>query len=710
MCPLKSIMNKIILFLIFSFLNIKCFYAFQIINYTSSPIFESCKSYKGDALKQCFDSHLNELINAHFKMSSDLEGYYQGEVKILFEVTDKGLFKMLHVSADEWSLKTAASDMFESFPRVTPVTYNGKPTYSQYSVSLKLPLPSNSEKQIKVFTPPTIAESSKSDSDEYDVVNEQLIPYKYPEYHSNLQIPFSHDIYSKFDAAMNAIGTNTHTASKPYVYQEVSNYYDFWNSYNHSKYSSNKWFSWKLWNEHLVQLQSEKYWFTLDPIIDLALGHDTNADFKYTYNNTRGFNVQGGLGSKLSFSTTLYESQGRFAQYFNDYAISIKGVDSHAVIPGRGISKPFGTNAFDYPVSEAYLSYTPADFMDIQFGYGKNFIGDGYRSLLQSDVASPSTYLKLNTKFWKIKYTNNWMWLKDIRPEVQLNKSYLSKYMANHFLSLNISKRLNLGLFESVIWSNSNGEGFKLDYLNPFIFLRTIEFQNGQDAGNALMGLTFKYKVNNSVNIYGQYIIDEFSTSDVFAGNQSWKNKFGYQLGVKYYNAFKVDNLLVQLEYNQVRPYTYSQGGDGNLIETNYGHTNQSMAHLWSANFRETIFISRYNYDRWYGAFKIIYGVRGMDFNTSEDNFSYGGDLYKSYNDRPYDAGVKIGQGNKTSTLLTDLHIGYTVNTATNLKVFSSIVYRNYNPEINTSSNFDTNTLWINFGLRTDLFNWYFDY
>ena len=99
-----------------------------------------------------------------------------------------------------------------------------------------------------------------------------------------------------------------------------------------------------------------------------------------------------------------------------------------------------------------------------------------------------------------------------------------------------------------------------------------------------------------------------------------------------------------------------------------------------------------------------------MDFNTSEDNFSYGGDLYKSYNDRPYDAGVKIGQGNKTSTLLTDLHIGYTVNTATNLKVFSSIVYRNYNPEINTSSNFDTNTLWINFGLRTDLFNWYFDY
>ena len=35
-----------------------------------------------------------------------------------------------------------------------------------------------------------------------------------------------------------------------------------------------------------------------------------------------------------------------------------------------------------------------------------------------SDVASPHPFLKLNTKFWKIKYTNTWMWLKDVRPEV----------------------------------------------------------------------------------------------------------------------------------------------------------------------------------------------------------------------------------------------------------------------------------------------------
>ena len=86
-------MNKTVLFLIFSFLNIKCFFAFQSVNYTPSPVFESCKSFKDDALKQCFDSRLNELINKHFKMPSDLEGHYEGEVKILFEVTDKGFLR-----------------------------------------------------------------------------------------------------------------------------------------------------------------------------------------------------------------------------------------------------------------------------------------------------------------------------------------------------------------------------------------------------------------------------------------------------------------------------------------------------------------------------------------------------------------------------------------------------------------------------------------
>ena len=91
--------------------------------------------------------------------------------------------------------------------------------------------------------------------------------------------------------------------------------------------------------------------------------------------------------------------------------------------------------------------------------------------------------------------------------------------------------------------TNTNDRGFDVNYLNPLIFYRAIEFETGQGAGNAIVGASAKYKISDNLNVYGQFVLDEFSLSDVTGGNKSWKNKFGYQLGVKYYNAFNVKRL-----------------------------------------------------------------------------------------------------------------------------------------------------------------------
>ena len=188
-------------------------------------------------------------------------------------------------------------------------------------------------------------------------------------------------------------------------------------------------------------------------------------------------------------------------------------------------------------------------------------------------------------------------------------------------------------------------------------------------------------------------------------GDNSWRNKFGYQIGLKYYNAFKLKNLMLQAEYNRVRPYTYSH--DTTVL--NYGHNNQSMAHLWGANFSEFVLIGRYHIRRWFGNAKLVVGTRGLDFNDGVDNFSYGGDIYRNYNDRPSDTGVKLGQGNKTTSFFANLQAGYLVNPSTNLKIFADVTLRNFDPEVQTAAAFETNTVWFNIGLRTDLFNWYFD-
>ena len=682
----------------------------NISTYEKPPVFKECDSIAVNQLKSCFNYTLNKFIFENYKVPSILdEESFKGDVKVLFEVNKDGDFKVIYIDAIYDELKQEGHRVFKSLPKIQPATYNGKTTFIQYSIDIAIPLKQPVMGGIDEGDNTLKAQDSlnASLSNEYDKINAEVRTYEKLEYASQLNVPFTHAYYARFDDEMNAIGTNSHTAAKPFLYADVAKYYDIKAEKESLVKKTDSWLGRKLYNEHLVQVQGKDYWFTVDPILDLQVGKDTEANFSSTWNNTRGIFIQAGLGKRFNLTTSFYESQGRFADYFNQYAESLKafGPDP-AIIPGRGIAKRFKSDSYDYPVAEAYLSYTPVDFLNIQFGHGKNFIGDGYRSLFQSDVSSPYPFLKLNVNFWKIKYTSTWMWLKDVRPEVTVDGAFFTKYMANHFLSWNVSKRLNIGLFESVMWADTNNRGFDINYLNPIIFFRAIEFQTGQDAGNVILGLSGKYKWNNKVNIYGQFILDEFSLSDVKAGEKSWKNKFGFQLGAKYFNAFKIDNLLLQLEYNQVRPYTYSH----NSIILNYAHFNQPMAHLWGSNFRELVLIGRYNYKRWFADAKFIIGQRGYDFNTTDDSFNYGGNIYADEDNRVSDTGIKIGQGNKTKSFMTEIQAGYLINPETNLKLFTNIIYRDFNPEAITASTMDSNTLWFSIGIRTDLFNWYNDF
>lgn len=674
------------------------------------PIFPNCKKLDGEALEQCFYNEVQDFVFQNFVVPEDLvKNNFQGKIKVLFEVNEEGAFKVIYVNATDETLVQEAKRVFGKFSKVEPSTYGGNPAYSKYNITISIPLKSVAQMAAEAEEATKVVEA-KNAPDKKLTELDSIVYKKFdnPQFKSHLNIPFSHSYYAYFDAAVNKMGSNNHTASKPFTYVEVAKYYDF--AVENEKIKKNKsgWWGRKLWNENLVEIQGEDYWFVLNPIVDFQGGSASGNEQVKTFVNTRGINLSGGLGSQLNFTTTIYESQGRFANYYNNYIESIAPSGGNpAVIPGIGIAKEFKTDAYDFPLAEANLTFAPARFIDLQLGYGRNFIGDGYRSIFQSDGVSPYPYFKINTNFWKIKYTNTYMWLKDVRPEVTVDKTYAQKFMANHYLSWNISNRLNLGLFESVVWSDTNNRGFDMYFVNPIIFYRAVEFAASGRTGNALLGLTYKYKWNNNVNLYGQLLIDEFSTEAVKGGDNSWKNKFAYQLGVKYFNAFHVNNLLLQLEYNHVRPYVYSHSDP----LTNYGHTNQSVGHQWGGNFEELVAIARYHKGRVFADAKVTYGVRGLDFSNSGANSNYGGNIYRDYDvDRYADIGVKVGQGNETNVFITDLQAGYVVNPMTNLKIFGSFIYRKFDPMQDTLTAVKESTSWFSLGIRSDVFNWYFDY
>ena len=375
---------------------------------------------------------------------------------------------------------------------------------------------------------------------------------------------------------------------------------------------------------------------------------------------------------------------------------------SEGLVPGRGKAKGFKDDAFDYPVAEGYLSYTPSKFMQFQFGHGRNFIGDGYRSFLLSDVSSPSLYLKGTAKFWKFQYTNYWIWGKDLRPgAVTNNGEHSKKYIAIHYLSINLTERFTLGLFETAISAGENG--VDADFFNPVIFYRSVEFNRGEDAGNAIVGLTAKYKANEQISLYSQLVIDEFSVGNL-TNLGDWRNKFALQLGAKYFDAFDVKDLFLQGEFNYARPYTFAHRNP----VLNFANYNQPLGHLWGANFWEFVGIARYKKDRWSGSAKLVLGKKGFDF--ADEAISYGGNVFQSYDDRLGDTGNSLAQGNEATIFNIDLQGNYLLNPVNNLSLFAGFSYRNFDITTNTNGFSGGNNIWFRAGIRADLFNWYFDF
>lgn len=685
------------------------------------PRFEACDTQNTIELPRCFTEQINLLIQEASE-NLPVEPSSQGKVSVLFEVDKNGAFLVRYLDSPTDDLRVWINDFFEQIPRVEPASYNGRTIYMQFRLhfspsnltqiqwTLQGPSsdvtasdPVDAESNNNYIQTLTIKSFARDQAQEYREVVQD--PYQGSEYSSQVLIPLSHRRYDEFEMALNQVGSNNHTAQKPYRFSEIRPYYDLKAADSSLKKPRKTWFGRKWWNEHMVAFAAEDYWFTLDPGLDIETGRDGNLE---TYNNTRLVHLQGGLGKKINISAVVYESQGRFAEYFNAFAESIKPDGGNpAIIPGIGIAKEFRTDSYDYPIATGYVSYTPNKFFNLQFGHGKQFLGDGYRSLLLSDNASPYPYLQLNTTVWKLKYTNTWMSLRDVRPEVTADGSFRTKYMANHYLSYNVSPRLNLGFFETVVWENDNDRGFDLNYLNPIVFYRAIEFSTGSRGGNALLGLTYKYKWSDRFNTYGQLLIDEFSSSDILAREGSYKNKTAYQLGAKYYAALGVPNLNVQIEYNRVRPFTYSH----NTVVLNYGHNNQSMAHTLGTNFSEFLAIARYRYQRFYASAKYIQATRGLEFVDSENAQTfYGGSIYGSEDFREGDLNHELGQGNTADFRHIELDAGYVINPASQLKLFARVILRSFSPEVSEGPNQKLNTTWWSLGLRTDLFNWYRDF
>lgn len=368
------------------------------------------------------------------------------------------------------------------------------------------------------------------------------------------------------------------------------------------------------------------------------------------YVNTRGLELRGSIGKKLGFYTYFSDNQAAYPRYIREYG-QLYGVEGagRSFAPGEGFVKSFKNNGTDFIAARGYITVNALKIINIQFGHDRNFIGNGFRSLLLSDNAAAYSFLKLTTRFGPFQYTNLFTELQNTENSLSSNQRYPQKFTAIHHLSANIGKHVNIGLFEAEVFSRDRVD---LNYLNPIIFYRYVESSLGS-ADNANIGLDVKVNFRKHFLFYGQFMLDEFILRELVDGRGSWTNKFAAQAGLKYIDAFGVSNLDLQGEMNLARPFTYSHESG----QTNYAHYNQPMAHPLGANFIEGIGIAKYQFKQWSatGIFSVMKSGRDIPGRN------YGGNVLLNYTTRVRDEGNFIGQGRQTLTTFADLRLSYMI-------------------------------------------------
>lgn len=399
---------------------------------------------------------------------------------------------------------------------------------------------------------------------------------------------------------------------------------------------------WKIYREpasfaHVSSKKKGLFDLRLNPMVELKVGGESYNN-RFVFSRAVGVEVRGNIKRLFSFYFNVTGNSARLPYYVQNrvnnrrYGVAGTSVSDHLYVPGQSYWKDYESKIFkfkdgvDYFDARGYVNVNILKYINVSLGRDKFFIGNGQRSLMLSDFAAPYLFLKMDIAFWRVKYQS---------ILAELNSQYVrgadqllpKKYMAVHHLSIQATHFLNIGLFEGVIANRSNH--FELQYLNPIIFYRAIEHAIGS-PDNVLVGFDWKVNIVNHLQIYGQFVLDEFNFKNMTKRNGWWANKWALQAGIKYIDI--VPNLDAQLEVNVARPFMYTHESG-----TNYSHYNQPLAHPLGANFYEVITQIRYQ------------PIRELTFNVKYIAMKVGDDTLKDGTVTNYGFDILRNSGGGTS-------------------------------------------------------------
>lgn len=495
-----------------------------------------------------------------------------------------------------------------------------------------------------------------------------------------------------------------HTAFRAYKLDELNNFFNTDSliySNVKSQVNTRAWLINDFFNDDFLHWRSsddKDLYLAINPMFDVEVGVDSyEKEKKTTWINSRGFYINGNLGKNFWFYCDFSENQADYANYYNHL------VDSLKTVPGLSNYKKETGGDIDFQTATGYVAFNVGPWVDFLVGKTKTFIGDGYRSLLLGDAAVAVPTFRINLTIFRARYSMMVTQLKEgHRAGNVSNNGFRSKYSFSHFLEWNMGRRFTLGVFENVTQATwrKTGEtrGIDWEYLNPFIIFRPGEFNAGS-PDKMIVGMTAKFVCTNWLSLYGQIMFNEFRIKELINNPDYWSNKYAFQFGLKTFDIFRVDGLDFQAEYNQARPFCYTQYDAMGC----YTHLNQSMAHPLGANFKEGIFILNYHHGRARARAQLNVAKYGDEIPNDTVYYGHNPNLPSGLRVSQY--GVKTLQGLKTDLRYFDLSGSFIINPKNMMNVTAGFRLRT-----RKSEQTDEQSKHVYVALRWSLKSKYYDY
>ncbi|MFQ5640178.1 MAG: capsule assembly Wzi family protein [bacterium] len=321
-------------------------------------------------------------------------------------------------------------------------------------------------------------------------------------------------------------------------------------------------------NRNLFSVGESGMSFYVDPVFSqrwLHAGADSINGIERVFERTHGARIWGQLGTHVGFFLDVRDTKEWGTRTYPErFDISL---------PGLGFVNGYGDHIW-HDETVAYLVFK-LPYFQLQIGKDSNVWGPGRNGALSlSDNATSYDQIKLQSKIWRLKFTYLWGFLRTFPVLLDADNTARPKSIVAHRLDINVAKWLDVGIYETVIFS---GRRFEMAYLNPINFYRSAEHFLG-DNDNATLGFDFEFLLIPNSKIYGELFIDDLTTTRL--GSGWFGNKTAYTVGGLWVDAFKVSNLDARLEYTRTRPFVYTHV---NTINT-YSHFSTGLGHWIGPN------------------------------------------------------------------------------------------------------------------------------